>query len=355
MKFKKVLSKKVLSIDFGASEIKIVEGELSKKGPKNIRAFSACLPKNTYRDGEIINKKILIDLIRELLEKNKVSATKVYGIINSSNIVTRYINLPKVDQSHLSEIIKYQLNDILPIDLKEYIVQYLNMGIIFENKVEKFRILLIAMPKNIVLEHIELIREIGLKGEILDFQGNGIAKLINFNNFINGDYIVKDKVIVSIDIGYDNSKLTIIKNGKIELTKILDIGANKLYKNIKSVFDYTFEECEEKVKNISNINQINEEFKDYSILVNITNSTIYTLMENIENLIRYYRSKELGNKIDLIVLQGGLSNINGIDDLFCRKFKVSTIKLEDLDMLNWYGDLKKYSNAIGALIRKNEV
>ena len=348
-------SRKTLSIDFGSSEIKFIEGQTSKKGLNITKAFSIEIPKDVYSDGEILDEFIIANEIKRALKENKVSTDFAYGIINSSSIITREIIIPKVPEKEIASIIGYQLEDYLPIDPDEYVVEHLIIGTTKDIDIEKINILLMAIPKKMVLDHLSLMKAASLKPQVLDYQGNSIAKLLKYNSSVNMDYNTKNNTIASIDIGHTNCKITIVKNGNIEVTRVIDGGAKTLYENIGTLFDYNQDETINKVKGIEDINDTNEEFTDYYRMLNLTRTTIDNIMEKIEMIFKYYTSRESDNFIDIILIQGGLSNINGVDNLFSNYFSKPTVKLYSLDKIKWTGDLSKYSNAIGGLIRIDEV
>lgn len=343
--------KKVISIDFGGNEIKVIEGQAAKNSISISKAFSLKLPQDVYFDGEILNKDVIASLVKEELKKNKIRTDKVHGIINSSEIITRAVSLPKVPEKDLPSVIRYQLDEMLPVDSDDYIVNSLILGYFTEDGADKVNVLLIGIPKNMVLEHLDLIKEIGLRPEILDHQGNAIAKLLNHNSLVNEFYNTSEMVVASIDIGYSNSKLTIAKEGAVLVTRVLDTGIKTIINNISSLYDYTEEEIEEKLFDIDDINEGNEEFTDYYRFLNTIRTTLDNLMDEIDMIFRYYTSRETSNIINYMVLQGGFANIKGIENMFSNRFAIPTVKLKKLDRLKWDGDLSKYSNAIGGLIR----
>lgn len=350
-----LLNKKILSIDFGSHEIKVIEGKYAKNGISISKSFKVRLPGDVYEDGEILDKNTIRNLLKKSLRENKVKSGVTYGVINSSSIITREVIIPKVPDKEIDSLISFQLKDFLPIDPDDYVVNSLVLENITQDEVERVKILLIAVPKHMVLSHLELIKDAGLKPCVLDYQGNSIAKLFKYSDFINQDYNTRDIVIASIDIGYSTSKLSIVKNGNIEVSRVIDLGSQTLYSNLEGFFDYPKEELEEKVKNIPDITVEDEDFTDEARLVNLTRTSLVNIMERIEPIFRYYTSRESSNLINLIVLQGGTSNINEIDNLFSNYFNISTIKLSDLEKVNVHEDLKTYSNAIGSLIRADEV
>jgi len=342
---------KILSLDFGGNEIKIIEGQAARNSISISKAFALKLPPDVYYDGEILDKDAVVSLIKEELKKNKIRTDKVHGIINSSEIITRAVSLPKIPEKDLPSVISYQLDEMLPVDPDDYVVNSLILSYFTEDGADKVNVLLIGIPKKMVLEHLDLIKQIGLKPEILDYQGNAIAKLLNHNSLVNEFYNTSEMVVTSIDIGYSNSKLTIVKEGAILVTRVLDTGTKTMIDNISSLYDYTEEEIEEKLFGIDNINESSEEFTDYYRFLNTVRTTLENLMDEIDIIFRYYTSRETSNVINYIVLQGGLANIEGIENMFSNRFAIPSVKLNKLDKLKWDGELSKYSNAIGGLIR----
>lgn len=347
----KLFNKKVLSIDFGSSEIKIIEGKMSKKDIKIFKSISVILPKNLYFNGTILDKDTIVKLLREILKENKISTELAYGIINNSSIITREISIPKVDEKEVGAIIGFQIEDFFPVDPENYVIDYLIIGTTIENDIEKLSIIVIGIPTNMVLDHLNLMKDVGLKPKVLDFQGNTMAKLLSCSERINEDYNTKDIVFASVDMGHDSTKLTIIKNGNIEITRVVDIGAKAVYSNMLSFVNLPKDDIEEMMFKIKNINDEKEELTDYNRMISIVKSTIQGILEEIEMVFRYYRTRDMDNDINLILLQGGLSNIKGLDNLYSNFFNIPTVVLKSLDRINWDGELSKYSNSIGGLIR----
>ena len=347
--------KKILSIDFGGKEVKIVEGQVLNKAINIKKTFAISLPNEVYRDGEILDENQLASLIKDYLKENKVRTELAYGVINSSQIITRNISLPRVPEREIPSVIKYQIEDLFPLAPEDYIINPLILGYRLEDEVEKIDLLLVGTPKKIVIDHLALMKEIGLKPLVLDYQSNSMAKLLEYNSSINEFYNIRDMTIASIDLGYINTKLCIINNGKILVSRVLDIGLKTLIDNLASFFDYSLEEREKKIFEIEDISHDSDDFNDYSRIVNIARTSMDDLMEKINVIFRFYISRDTGNIINYILLQGGLSNINGMDKLFSNYFNTPSIRLLSLDNVRMEDDISKFSNAAGGLIRIAEV
>jgi type IV pilus assembly protein PilM len=349
------ISKKVLSIDFGAYEAKIVEGKFSKKNITIYKNLSIKIPEGLYLNGEILDNEQLSYIIKNALKENKVSTELVYGIVNSSSIITREIIIPKVSDEEIEGILSFQIDDYIPVNPENYVVKYKLLGTFYEDNIEKLHLLLIGIPKIIVESHFNLLKEIGLKPVVLDYQGNAISKLLGFNTKINETYPIKDMTIACIDMGFNNTKITIGKNSLLQVSRVVEIGGKYIDQNIINMLDYSIDELEEKKKSIVDINEQNEECTDYNRLVNIARNSLESLMERIEIVFRYYKTREIGNEINLVLLHGGLSNIKEVDNLFSNYFNIPSINMSLLDKIDFNDNLLKYANCIGGLIRMDEV
>lgn len=345
------IPRKTLSIDFGSREIKVIEGKYTKGNIQILKADSVEIAPGIYENGKILNKAELIKQIKHIINKNKIKTTAVHAVISSTDILTREIIIPGVSENEIESVVKYQIADNLPIDVDEYVVQYLNQGSIFVDGVERIKILLLAIPEDMVLSHMDLLASSGLRPEILDYQGNAITKLLHFNNNINQSYDVPDLTIASIDMGYNSSKITITRNGKIEVARAIDFGIESLNNMVLALFEYPPSQIDKQLRNIKSLEIKDNEFSDQARFSNAVRSTIVDFCEKVDAVFRHYNTRETGNAIDCILLQGGGSNINEIDKVFSAHFNINASQLSTLDRIKWEGDIYKYANAIGGLIR----
>lgn len=348
-------SKNSMSIDFGESIIKVVKGKCSKKGVIIEKNLSIPVPRGVYGDGIIKDMDQLSYILRQGLSDNSIVLGDVYGVINSSKVIIREIIIPKVDDNQIASIIKYQLEDYIPVNAEDYIVNFLKLGYIIYEGTEKLKLLLVAVPKDIIEQHFNLFKNIGLKPVALDYSGNSIRKLLMSSKIIN-DSIELSGSIAIIDLGFNSSAITIIREGIIKISRLGNISAKSLIDSLTYFFpELTKEEIDDRFRSITDVNKEFEPGTDDYKLIEGTKTYINSTLNNIEMMFRYFSTIEIGNDVDLILLIGGMSNIEGIGKLFFKFFNKSTIRLNSLDNVNFNGELYKYANAIGGLIRIHEV
>lgn len=343
---------KSISIDFNSNEIRIVEGKVSKKGIQISKYFSIGIPSEIYQDGIINDMDQLSYLLKTGLSENKISLGNTYAVINSSEIIIREVLFPKVDDKDIDNLIKYQLGDYIPIHPEDYVVKYINLGYKLDNGVEKLTLLLIGIPTNMVENHFNLLKNIGLKPQVLDYKGNSICKLLSAFGDINGQSYL-DRTIAFIDINMENAGLTIIKDEFIMVSRIIEQD----FSTQSSDFNVSKFSYEDFIKSLNVIDDISLDFYSLSEdnFSNMLKRKITDLMDKIEMIFRYYRTREMGNSIDLIIIHGELAKVNGIAKVFTDFFKVESTILNSKNKLRFDGDLSLYANAIGGLIRLDGV
>lgn len=348
-------SSKILSLDFGTDSIKAVEGKYSGKGVTVDRCFKVDLPKGLYVDGEITDMDQMTYLLRTGLSENKVSQLETYGVFNSSSVVMREVKLPKAGPEEIEAIINYQLEDYIPINPEDYVVKYLELGNIYEEGVDKMILLLIGIPRNTIQAHLTLLKNVNLKPTVLDYHGNAIGKLLLMGGEINGSYRSMEN-IACVDIGLSNTSVSIIEDGLIKVARVVERGTEFILEEIRRKLPHL--EDDEILEYMDGINDISLKRTgddDEEVLEETLRDNIFGILDMIEMIFRYYKTRDTGNKIDLVVIYGGLSRINGMDKLFKEFFDTEATKLKSLEKIKTDCDLSRFANAIGGLVRLKEV
>ena len=353
MKISTLINKKVVSIDIGSYETKVVEGRMSNKGVAIEKQFSFLTPEGSYENGYIIDKELLYYLLNQELKKNKVSSDMAYITIKSTSIIVREILLPKVSSNEVEGILKYQIGEYLPMNPEEYVIQYQIIGNEEEGEIEKLNVLIIAIPREIVESHFSLIKQLDMKPCVMDFQSNSISKILVYNELINGTYKTRDLTFAAIDIGYNCTNVTIEKNGSIQVSRVIEFGGDDIDKKVFSILNFSKEELKVQKKEID-ISRFDEDYSEKNRLSNVVKTSIEEVMRMVDKVFRYYTSRDVSNKIHMILLYGGISNINGIENLFSNYFNIPTVKIETLNKVSIQRDLNKYINCVSSLIRNTE-
>ena len=274
-------SSSVLSLDFGSDRIKGVVGKYSKKGINVEKSFMLNLPEGLYQDGEITDIDQLTYLLRNILSENGIGQLETYGVINSTSIILREVNLPTTSNDEIDSIISYQLDEYIPINPEDYVVKYLSLGRLQKEGVDYSQILLIGIPRAMIQAHLTLLKNSNLKPSVLDYHGNAIAKLITEGGIINQGY-PDASTYACVDLGYDFTQLSIIQDGKIKVARVIEFGSKDILEEIKNRMPFVGEtEISDKIKKLEDISMKPGLDNPDISFIEILRDNLYLLMDKI--------------------------------------------------------------------------
>lgn len=327
--------RKVVAFDIGSSTIKVVEGTYYKNDLIIEKYIIIPTPKDAIIDGEIKKEEALYGKLRDMMKENGIKAK--YGICttNSSAIINREILIPKVEEEEMDTVIRYEIQQYLPINLDDYILQG---TIINEQEVggtTKLNIRVIAYPEKIARGYYNLLLKLQLKPYALDVNYNAINKFINIAG-VENEFVNQNDAVVFIDLGASSIDVNIYNKGKLEFTRIIKDCGNEIDEMLKERNGLKDEECDP-------VNVLTREIVDEWI-------------EKIEKIIQFYKNRNMGNELNNIYIFGGSSKLKGLEEYMTQKLGIKTKKKGVHKIAFKSNDdgkpIDDFINVIGSVIRK---
>ena len=359
-KNKKIVEKKIpkraIALDIGNNSIKIVSARFEKKRISIDNLIDIPTPQGAVRDGKILDSNVVSDVIEYALKENKINIKDVIFTTDSTSIINRELTIPKVTDEEIETVVRYEIQQFLPIDLNEYILEYTILEEI-KNELdgkEQYRVNVISFPDRIAREYYELFSdESDIKPYALDIYHNSLKKLINLNNRISDVEKKDDGTIAMIDMGAETININIYKNNELDFTRIIKCGGNDIDRALSEKLGISLKLVESLKIQRANLGSIREDDE----LNNIVRDILEEWLNNIDRILQFYKNKSIGNKINNIFIYGGTSNIPGLDREMQEKFVVPTHRIASFDKVDMpkghlsKEPIEKYINAMGAIIR----
>ena len=347
--------KEVIVFDIGTSSIKVLIGKFYRNKVVVRDCIIEKTPEGSVIDGAIINILALESVVKRIIEENDINIKDAICTTNSSSIINREIYIPKVDKSEMDTVIKFEIQEYLPINLNNYIVQYIELGEEEVDGKEKIKVNVIAYPEKVARTYCEFIKNLGLKPYALDTTFNSLNKIVRVSKEIN-EYEYNDgDTLAFIDIGAASVNVNIYKDEKLDFTRLLKFGGNEIDEALKNKCNIS-QNAFERVK-FQEVNLIDLEEEGPSAVVR---DIIEKWTSEIDRIFKFYKSRDIGNKIDRIFIYGGVSKTKGIESYLSGRFATKVRRVKELsnvyfeDNRDGEASIEKYVNAIGALIRLDE-
>lgn len=278
------LDKGFFGLDIGYNSLKIVESQGDKNGIKIRACREAKAPEGSLQANGIKDKDKLIKAIEEALKETlprPVQGRKVVSALPDSLVFTKTIELPKMPAEEIAKAVPYEAGENFPLAPDDLYIDWQILTSIGDNNHNhNIHVLMIAAPKILVDNYLEVLKMVGLELIRLETKPIALARLINFGSKKEENYLI-------VDIGAEITGLSIYGTDSIRFTGAVAVGGEALKKD------------EKKIEGI---------------------------IEGIEHLIKYYQTRMGQGRTDLehIYLAGGGANMKGLGKNLQDKIGVKT-------------------------------
>lgn len=343
--------KLVLSIEFGSHCIKFVEGKFQKGKVYINKAFQAPTPEGAVSDGKILNKDLVVETLRFLIKQNNIKAKDIIFTTNSSSIINRDIIIPKVRLDEMETVIRYEIQQYLPINLDEYIIQFIVLDDILDGKDEKLKVSVTSFPQKVAAEYYNVINDLELNPYALDVEYNSINKLVEYCGFLEEKEEVTG-AIAFIDMGASYINATIFKDKKLDFTRMIKVGGDDIDYTLSQRLNVSLKSAESiKIRDVELLES--ENVNDNAPIIK---DIINQILDELDRVLRFYNNKS-NIKVSNIYIYGGMANIKGLNKYMEDRFNIKVDKIEYFKNMEYTSqeniddNISQYLNTIGAIIR----
>src|ERR1051325_12242743 len=156
--------KSFLAVDFGAGSLKLAEFEVNEAGGLRLKQF---VIKSLGLEGSQETKReaVILKALQEVLAEKGIKAKEVNVCAPGFHVFSKFVKLPPVDASKVTQIIQYKAQQNVPFPLEEVVWDYQILGAAATGELE---VLLVAIKSDIVEGLFRTSEATGLKLQLVD-------------------------------------------------------------------------------------------------------------------------------------------------------------------------------------------
>jgi type IV pilus assembly protein PilM len=251
----------------------------------------------------------------------KLPAKYFYVSIPGRGVLIRSLSVPKVPIKKLKDILKYEIQQQIPFPLEVVVWKYQ----VLEETEQNYNVLLGAIKREILSEHIGKIVSLGIEPYFLDTDHFALINILLF--FKN---IGRERCLGFLEIGANSSNLIILHREKF-LVRSLTVSGNTITSAISETEGKTFIEAE-------------IEKKEKGTHIKSVLTALDSLNTELQNSIDYWRFTMKGPDLEELYICGGSSLLKGFREYLEEKgrFPVSYFRpLENIEVAEEYSYLKE--------------
>lgn len=287
-------------LDIGTSSLKAVEIKRDGRG-KTLQLYaSAPLASGTsFITDSDTDIKSLSAGIREFVDSYPFSTNKVVVSLPESQIFTRVVTLPKINEKELISSMQWEAQQYIPVPLADV---SLDFQIIAgdDDKSEKMDVLLIAAPKSLVQKYLKL-----LKGASLDPVGIETETMAVSRSLVSDEPGTPPTMIVNI--GAMTTDLSVVSKKSIRFTRSISTGGNAMARAVSQALGFDLNQAEE-YKKTYGLDQTQLEGKVMQSIKPIFD----VVVDEIKRSSAFYGTHNKEDQIKRVIICGGTASLPGI-------------------------------------------
>lgn len=308
-------SKTFLGVDFGAGSLKVAEFEPAEDGRLKLLRFGIRplgLPgsQDAARDGVL--KKALAELLAEGGFVSKQANVSAPGY----QVFSKFVKLPPVDTSKVTQIIQYEAQQNVPFPLAESAWDYQILGTSSDGGLE---VLLVAIKSETVEKLFAVGESGGLKLAVVDASVSALANAFRYN------YADTEGCSLLIDIGAKTSNVLLFEKNKFYV-RTVPVGANTITQEYSAESKTPFAEAEKfKITNgFVSLGGAYEEPDDPKVAAvsKVARNVLTRLHMQVNQTIQFYRTQQGGSAPQRVYLCGGGSVMAYSPEFFQEKLNL---------------------------------
>jgi type IV pilus assembly protein PilM len=351
--------KATVGLDIGSSVVKAVQLRRSGKGIELEKfGIAEIYPGGDKKAAAASVRELKMAAVRAALQKANISAKQAITAVSGESIIVRYIQLPDMPEEELKNALKWEAEEYIPFHIDEVNIDSVILGRAGEGG--KVDVLLVSAKKELVNEHVDLVRAIGLTPVIIDVDSFAFLNCFEINYQPN-----PTDVIALINIGAEITNINVYMGGISRFSRDITIAGDTLTTAIQSRLGTSFAQAEElkvtegaplpavegegegpaesglldtirgTVEKITG-EELGEDSQE-AIAAKVIKNSLNNLVSEIRRSIQFFENQANGRTVQKVVLGGGTSKLRNLDKLFAHELNLPVEIIDPLRRISVVG------------------
>ncbi|MEN9215010.1 MAG: type IV pilus assembly protein PilM, partial [Gloeomargarita sp. DG_1_6_bins_138] len=213
-----------VGIELTPMVLQVAQIRRQKQALKLVALASVEMPEGFVEDGQIVDRDGVAELIKNLMQENKIKAKRAALAIPSHRAVTRLVKLPaELDDMELRENVENEQAALfLPYPREEADLDFQKLGLSrVGDDQEQMDVLLAATRKETTDSYVETAQKAGLTPRSVEI--SSFALLRTLREQMRQTFTDREAAAV-VDIGHDNTEISIVVDGIPYFARDVPIG-----------------------------------------------------------------------------------------------------------------------------------
>jgi len=316
-------SSQLIGLDISSTSVKLLE--LSRKrGSLRVESYAVePLPVNSVNEKTIQDIEAVGEAVRRAVKKSGTTATNAAVAVSGSAVITKIISMPAdMSDSDMEMQIHLEAEQHIPYAIDDVNIDFQIVG---ETKghEDKVDVLLAASKSENIDDRIMTLKMAGLKPAIVDIEPYTIENA--FEMLAGGDPEVMNGTVAVIDIGATMTSLNVVQNRELVYTREQPFGGKLLTEEIMRRYGLSYQDAG-RAKRVGGLPEGYEQ--------DVLEPFKQSIAQHINRYLQFFYSSSQEMQVDEIILAGGSSGIENIDNYIHEQIGTPTSIAQPFGMID---------------------
>lgn len=294
--------KSLVGLDIGSNVVKAIE--LTEMGDQ------LCI--TGFGTRTIPSPDAIADTIVETFREAGIKSRRVATAVSGRSVIVRYINMMQMSDEELRNALRFEADKYIPFELDEVVLDCAKLEEFSGNEAgeEEMKVLLVAVKRNLIDEHIELIQGLGLTPTVVDVDSFALGNAFELNLLNSPRVEDDDKVVSLIDIGAVKTNINILKGNTSYFSREVYLAGNDFTESISRRMSLDMAEALQL--------KMDPEGRESEV-----EESLLPALDDLGNEIHLsfdFFENQFDREVDEIYISGGSSSLPGLKETFERIF-----------------------------------
>ena len=301
-----------VGVDIGSSSIKIVSSEPTKHGARIASVAMCPTPSESVKEGIVVQIPEVAAALQFCMRSAGIKASNTVAAIAGPGVIVRHVSMPKMPEQVLRRSISYEASKLISASMEDSTVEFEILGDAAEEG--QMDVLIVAVPKAMIDSRLAVLEHAGMTPLAVDVEAFATLRALIEHN---PDDSLRTGTVALLDVGASHTEINLVVNGKLELTRTIQVAGRSLTNAIKNAENCSDDEAEQK-KFDFDLKDLIDSPAGYTPPPGLkaVQSLIDEILREIRRSINYYQSQLPDGAgettVDRLIFTGGTARLKGL-------------------------------------------
>jgi type IV pilus assembly protein PilM len=261
------------------------------------------------------------DTILAVISENNLRAKSTITSISGRSVIVRYVNMNAMPQQELEAAINYEADKYIPYAVDDVQLACQQLG--GADDQNQIRVLLVAAKKQLVEEHLRLVKKVGITPHAVDVDLFALGNAFELCN-LRGQLADQGEAVALVDIGAAKTSICIMKSSGDCFTREVYTAGNSITEAIAQRFG----------EEDADVELMKEDPGD---AVDAIRESVMPILEDIGGEVRLsfdYYENQFDQPVSKVYLSGGSVQFPGVVESLGGIFDLDTVRFSPFECLS---------------------